>query len=79
MHYRSVHLSLLALPAAASAHGGPQAGLYGPGWPVHLGGQHGTTALAGALAAVLLAGYRGVRHETARTRRAGIRPGGWRG
>jgi hypothetical protein len=80
MHYRIVLLSLPALPAAADAHGGPHAGLHGLGWLVHLVGQHGPAALAGTLVAMLLlAGYRGVRHRTARTRRAGIRPGGRRG
>jgi hypothetical protein len=68
-------MSLLALPATATAHNGAHHGMGVVEWIMHWSGQHGLPELAGVLLAILLlAGYLGVRRATRKNRRSDMLP-----
>ena len=75
MRYQMIFMSLLALPATATAHNGAHHGMGMVEWIMHLSGQHGLPGLAGALLAILLlAGYLGVRRTIRKNRHSDTLP-----
>ena len=73
MYYRTMVISMLALPASAAAHNGPHNDMKMVDWLAHLFGQHGLLGLTTMLVAMLLlVGYPGAWRRPRKNRQISI-------